>query len=209
VDTPKTLLASIAVAAAAILAPAAAGAATVVPPGNSAANQYTETLPTTGGNAEAKNGKHKVTPADVIGSGPAKKLDSQGKQGREAAAVIAATAPAPVSAGGEGGDEGSGGVPGGAGGQGGGGAGNGGGSEGGGQGQGGGGDGSTGSGARSVNVVDSVVEEPTGSSGFGEVLGQATGSTSSGGSGLLLPLAILATAIWAVFFLLRRKRRTA
>jgi hypothetical protein len=208
VDTPKTLLASIAMAAVAILAPTAALAETVVPPGNSAANQYTETFPTTGGNAEAKKGKHKVTPAEAIGSGPAKKLDSQGKQGREAAAVIAATAPAPVGATGEVSDEGSGSAAGAGGKGGGGGAGQGGGSEGGGQGPAPIGNGSAGA-ARHVNVVDSAVEEPGGSSGFGEVLGQATGSTSSGGTGLLLPLAILATVLWAVFFLLRRKRRTA
>jgi hypothetical protein len=214
VDTSKTLLASIAVVLATTLAPSAALAGTaVVPPGNSAANQYTETFPTTGGNTEAKKGKHKVTPAEAIGSGPAKKLDSQGKQGHEAAAVIAATSPPPASgAGSEDSDEGSGSVTGGAGSNGGGGSGHGGGSEGAGQGQGAGGNDSTGAGggaAQNVNVVDSTVEEPGGSSGFGEVLGQATGSTSSGGTGLLLPLAILATAIWAVVFLLRRKRRTA
>ena len=211
-DTPKTLLISIALAAVASLAPPAAGATTVVPPGNSAANQYTETFPTTGGNAEAKKGTHKVTPAEAIGSGPAKKLDSQGKQGHEAAAVIAATSPLPVSgAGSEGSDEGSGSVTGGAGGNGGGGSGHGGGSDGAGQGQGARGNDLTGAAgaAHSVNVVDSTVQEPGGSSGFGEVLGQATGSTSSGGTGLLLPLAIIATAVWAVLFLLRRKRRTA
>jgi hypothetical protein len=212
VDTSKTLLASIAVVLAVILAPSAAPAgAAVVPPGNSAANQYTETLPTTGGNTEAKKGKHKVTPAEAIGSGPAKKLDTQGKQGHEAAAVIAATSPPPVSgAVSEGGNEGSGSVSGAAGG-GNGGSGHGGGSEGAGKGQGAGGEDSTGApGGAAHNVkVDSTVEEPGGSSGFGEVLGQATGSTSSGGTGLLLPLAILAIAIWAVVFLLRRRRRTA
>jgi hypothetical protein len=205
------MLASIAVAIAAILAPAAAPAATVVPPGNSAANQYTETFPTTGGNTEAKKGKHKVTPAEAIGSGPAKKLDSRGKQGREAASVIAATSPPPVSGAGgeESSDEGTGAA--GAAGSGGG-SGHGGGPEGAGQSQSQsqstGRDGSAGA-ARGVNVADSTLEEPGGSSGLDEVLGQATGSTSSGGTGLLLPLAILATAIWAVVFLLRRKRRTA
>lgn len=211
-DASKTLLASLAVMAVAVLSPSAALAGAVVPPGNSAANQYTETFPTTGGNTEAKKGKHKVTPAEAIGSGPAKKLDSRGKQGRETAAVVAATAPPPLNEGGEsseGGDEGSGSAAAGAAGTGDGGSGHGTGSQSGSQGRAAGGNGSGGGASHSVNVVDSALAEPGGSSGFAEVVGQATGSTSSGGTGLLLPLAVLATAIWAVVFLLRRKRRTA
>jgi hypothetical protein len=38
------------------------------------------------------------------------------------------------------------------------------------------------------------------------VLGQATGSSSSGGIGFLLPLIVLASVVWAVAFFLRRRR---
>ncbi|HET6998398.1 MAG TPA: hypothetical protein VFI03_07385 [Solirubrobacterales bacterium] len=182
--------------------PAGASAAALVPPGNSAANQYTETFPTTGGNAEAK-GKGKVTAGDVLGAGNAEKLDSQGKQGREAAAVVAATAPpataaAPTS--GEGGGQDSSGATGGVS------KGNGG--SGGNGGQSGGGT-APAAGAGSGSGEGTVSADTSGSSGFSEVLGQATGSTTSGGTGLLLPLVLLASAIWAVAFFLRRKRRTA
>lgn len=196
--TSRVLLAALAVAALTAF-PSTALGGSLVPPGNSAANQYTETFPTTGGNAEAKKGKHKVTAAEVIGAGNAKKLDSQGKQGREAAAVVAATAPppavTPVLAGGEGG-QGTGGAKG----------------DGGTGGKttrarGPAGNGAVSGGAQSLPSSSS--EEPGGSSGLGEVLGQATGSNSSGGTGLLLPLAVLATVIWSVIFLLRRNRRTA
>ena len=47
---------------------------------------------------------------------------------------------------------------------------------------------------------------PAGSSGLGEVIGQATGSSSSGQLGLLLPLLILAVATWAVAYVLRQRR---
>jgi hypothetical protein len=203
VGISRNLLAAIALLALAAFPPAAL-AATVVPPGNSAANQYTETFPTAGGNTEAKKGK--VTPGDVLGSANAKKLDSQGRQGREAAAVVAATAPPPAV---DSEGEGSGGPTANGGGNGNGG--------GGGSGAGsGGGDGTTAAGTGSGSAAGSGreddlagVEEASGSSGFGEVLGQATGSTTSGGTGLLLPLAVLATAVWALVYLLRRNRPTA
>ncbi|HEU4736290.1 MAG TPA: hypothetical protein VFS48_04595, partial [Solirubrobacterales bacterium] len=51
-----------------------------------------------------------------------------------------------------------------------------------------------------------TTELPDGSSGFGEVLAEATGS-SSGETGLLLPLTILATAAWALAFLWRQRNR--
>lgn len=190
----RILFASLALVALAVF-PAGAPAASLVPPGNSAANQYTETFPTSGGNAEAK-GKGKVTAGDVLGAGNAKKLDSQGKQGREAAAVVAATAPPPLAPAddGEGGSENAtGGV-----------AGN--------DRQGGNGgqtDGANGGAPADSGSGVAVSTDENGSSGLGEVLGQATGSTSSGGTGLLLPLVVLASVIWAVAFFLRRKRRTA
>jgi hypothetical protein len=198
VNPLRTLLAAVALLVLAAC-PAGAGAA-LVPPGNSAANQYTETFPTTGGNAEAK-GKGKVTPGDVLGSRNAKKLDSAGKRGREAAAVVAATAPPAAIAPAEGGGDpgaGGGGDPG----AGGGGAGA---APTGGAGE----DGSaTGSGS-GPGLSQAVAEGASGSSGFSEVLGQATGSSSSGGTGLLLPLIVLASTIGALVFFLRRRRPTA
>ncbi len=192
----RVLFASLALAA----LPASASAAALVPPGNSAANQYTETFPTTGGNTEAK-GKGKVTPGQVLGAGNAKKLDSQGKQGREAAAVVVATAPPPAAVGGEGADQGSIESGSGDGGTGDGGTGDGAGGEGG---QAAGGGNAAGGSAGAAADTDT-----SGSSGFSEVLGQATGSTSSGGTGLLLPLVVLASVVWALAFFLRRRRRTA
>lgn len=61
-----------------------------------------------------------------------------------------------------------------------------------------------GKGAREV-----AAGQPGGSSGLGEVLGQATGASSSGQLGLLLPLAILAAVAGSLAFLWRRRRRTA
>ena len=48
-----------------------------------------------------------------------------------------------------------------------------------------------------------------GSSGFGEVIGQATGTSSSGHLGILLPLVIIAAALGSLAYLWRRKRRAA
>jgi hypothetical protein len=48
-----------------------------------------------------------------------------------------------------------------------------------------------------------------GSSGLGEILRQATGSTSSGEMGLLLPLLILGALAWSVAYALGRRRHGA
>ena len=48
-------------------------------------------------------------------------------------------------------------------------------------------------------------QNPSGSSGLGEVIGQATGS-SSGELGLLLPLLIIAVVIWSAAYLRRQRR---
>ncbi len=48
----------------------------------------------------------------------------------------------------------------------------------------------------------------SGSSGLGEVLAQATGS-SSGQMGLLLPLILIAALVWAVAFFRKQRSRTA
>lgn len=92
-------------AAAMILAlPSAAPAQSVVPPANSAANQYTETFPTAKGPAATKKrGKQRHrSPAEALGPRKARRLASQGPQGRDLAAVVAATAPAVAKSGGAG-----------------------------------------------------------------------------------------------------------
>lgn len=202
----RTLPAVLAATAALCALPGTAAAAALVPPGNSAANQYTETFPTAGGNAEAKGkDKGKATPGDVLGAGNTEKLDSKGKQGRETAAVVAATAPptatgstATADSGGgssEGGESAAG--PGGK-------------DSGGGTGDDQAGAGGSASGGASAQTSEgTTAADADGSSGFGEVLGQATGSSSSGGIGLLLPLIVLGSVVWAVAFFLRRRRRTA
>lgn len=177
--------------------PAVAAAETVVPPGNSAATQYTEAFPTSGGNTKTNSGINgDASPAKVLGSGNAKKLESKGQVGHEVADLAAETAPAPVAteptskphpksghhhqasnAGGNG-NGGSGG------------------GSGSGKSQSGGGTQSAGGG----------VSAGAGSSGFGEVLAQATGS-SSGQLGLFLPLIIIGTVIWSLNFLWRQRRQ--
>ncbi len=74
-----------------------AAAASVVPPGNSAATQYTETFPTSGGEAAEKNGEINGANADpvqkALGSSKAHRLESKGADGKAVAALTAATAP--------------------------------------------------------------------------------------------------------------------
>lgn len=76
-----------------VLGTGSAMGARLVPPGNSAANQYTETVPGPGGgmpSSEAKGG----SPANVLGPSNAAKLEALGPDGRAAAELAAATAPA-------------------------------------------------------------------------------------------------------------------
>jgi hypothetical protein len=178
--------------------PSAALAEELVPPGNSAVNQYTETFPTSGGDKKAEHGKKRPKPAAVLGSHNAKKLEDQGPEGRKVATVAAATAPSTVvTPEPEETDQGESGAAGGGG----------------------------GGGNRKENAAPSPAPRQTssapdtpretagpsgsdGSSGFGEVLAQATGTSSSGELGLLLPLAIVAAFIWAVATR-RRTRRPA
>lgn len=178
-----------------------AAAADVVPPGNSAATQYTETFPTSGGEAEANkeiNGGGR-TPSKVLGSGKAKKLEETGSDGKAAAAVVAETAPpvqpesAPEQSSSDAGHHSKH-------------AAGGGGKSGGGTGGSGSGAGKAG-GATQPSATESVATgEPNGSSGFGEVLAQATGS-SSGQLGLLLPLLIIGTVVWSIYYLWRPRRQ--
>lgn len=173
---------------------AAAAGESVVPPENSAATQYTEAIPTGGGQKDAgKTGDgEKRSPSAVLGPHKAHKLNAQGPQGHAAAEVAAATAPSPAPQSvapapaakpphGEAksqGKPGSAGVP---------------------------GDRPT------SHHASNPPPEPTmsnGSSGVGEVLARATGSSSDGELGLLLPLLIVGTIAGAIFYL-RRQRRPA
>jgi hypothetical protein len=198
----RTTASGILTAFALALLPSAATAqeeSSVVPPENSAATQYTEAVPTAGGDKETGGG-HKPAPAKVLGSKNAHKLQSQGKDGREVAQIAAETAPEtsqptepssparsePAPAGGAGHAD-----------------------------QDGGGGGNTSPGAAhrphaepapTHTAQPAVDEPPDGSSGVGEVIGEATGSSSSGGIGLLLPLAIVAAIAWAFAYLWRQRR---
>jgi hypothetical protein len=149
----------------------------LIPPGNSAATQYTEAYPTAGGSRKAERGDKQQNrpPAEVIGERTASELESRGPDGRAAAEVAAATAPAgglAISA-----DAGAGVESG----------------------------GSQGGEGRAAAPGD----EADAGSGVGEVLGQATGSSSSGELGPLLPLTILAAIAWALFYVWWQRRRRA
>jgi hypothetical protein len=206
-----TLAAAGAVTAALAL-PALAPAEYYVPPANSAANQYTESFPGAGGESGGK--RKDVTPGAALGAGNAKQLEKKGKAGKEAAEVAAETAPAQLA-----GDGGA------SGGDGGGKAGNtgksGGGASGGGDGEEEGGSGATGTGTGTGTAGGSgggsrggtgdganSVKQPQGSSGFGQVLGQATG-TDDGNLGLWLPLAIVLTLIGSVAYWVRMRHAQA
>jgi hypothetical protein len=179
-------LAAMAVCAAPLLPVASAA---VIPPGNSAANQYTEAFPTTGGSTPT-GGKGHTTPAKALGAKNAKRLEAQGAEGRAAAEVAAATAPV-VRPGGSSPARGSsllhgtarsGTQP------------------------------TTSAGQSSTRVSGHPPRGSSGasggSSGVGEVLAQATGSSSSGRLGLFLPLLIAAAIVWSVAYAFRRRRRT-
>ncbi len=182
--------------------PTVAHAEYLVPPGNSAATQYTEAVPTAGGPKATNSPKQGggKSPKQVLGHHNAAKLEAQGAEGRQVAEVVAATAPGPVDSatGGSGphhepsnpeSGKGSGG-----GNSGGGGVSEGGETPGGGSGQ---------AGSPDAALVAQPI--PNGSSGLGEVLGQATGSSDSGQLGLL-PLIVLATIAWSVAYVLRRRK---
>jgi len=203
------LLFCAAVALAALASPASGAAEPVVPPENSAATQYTEAIPTGGGQQDAGKAGHdkKRSPSSVLGSKKAKKLDAQGPQGHAAAQIAAETAPAPIQPTSEASSEPS--------------------------------SAPSGSvhapqhtasqgeatshnkrtrqgneAKRGSNRAAPVSRGPDlemsgGSSGLGEVLGQATGASAGGELGLLLPLLVLGTLAWALLYGLRRKRPAA
>lgn len=193
-NASRAKLASIFAAVAILAIPASAVAAAYVPPGNSAATQYTEAVPTAGGPKATGNSKHRQssTPDKVLGKRNAEKLDAQGQEGKEAAEVAAATAPDTSAV-----ETGSGGAS---------------------QGNGAAGTGDSkpengaGSPSRQDDGASSATtrsSDPDGSSALGEVASQVTGSSSSGGIGLLLPLAIVAAVAGAIAYLIRQRRRPA
>ena len=175
--------------AAALAVPASSLAEYYVPPENSAANQYTESFPGAGGES---GGKRKgVTPADTLGAGNAKRLEQQGPAGKAAAEVATQTAPAQLAtdAGAAGGSTaGS----------------TGGGSTGSGKTSGANG-GSTSSGGNGGLGQATQVDQPQGSSGVGQVLGQATG-VGDGNVGLWLPLAIVLTLAASIAYAARARQ---
>ncbi len=178
-------------AAALVLAlPSAALAGSVVPPGNPAAIQYTEAIPTSHGSTDAEHSKGHKRPDGTLGGGNVKRLENEGRDGRETARVAAETAPETVGAQATGGGSASGskppsnGTPGG--------------SENGVSPQ------SGGAGGESPPNVSAG-----GGSGLGNIAGQATGLDSSNGTGLLLPLVLLAILAWGGAYALRRRKRAA
>ena len=170
-----------------LLIPAAAGARvrTVAPPGNSAVNQYVESVPTAGGGRPTGT-IHAGGSAGSGGSGPVAPstqhaLAQQGADGLAAAALARATAPAAgASPSNRASSTGSGGT--------------------------------SGAGTHSIPRAGGAGLHPStgsaggGSSGVAAVLKTLTGSSSHGGLGLLLPLILIVTAIGSGVFALRRRR---
>lgn len=203
----RTAIAIAALFAFAALTPLAS-ADKVVPPGNSAATQYTETFPTSGGEADVNKeiDASNLKPSKVLGKSKTKDLESQGADGKAVAEIAAVTAPNPVATEEESTPAPSGDQP------------NGGKKKADSNPAGGSGGSSGGSGGAPTNKPPTgggepaprsvTVSEPSGSSGLGEVLGQATGS-SSGQLGLLLPLLILGTVIWAINYAWRQRQTAA
>jgi len=170
------------VVAAVVSAPVSAVGAAIVPPGNSAVNQYTQTIPVPGGNVEV-HGKGIHSPARVLGHKNARKLEQHGEDGKAAAELAAAGS---FSLGASGSGDAGGGQAGGSGGE------------------AGAGQAGTGGSGTAVGTVVSSVDQ--GSSGFGQILGQATGASSDGELGLVLPLTIFAGLFWCAAYFWRQRR---
>jgi hypothetical protein len=187
--TRETRLGLLAATVAIFALPSVAAAQPLVPPDNSAVTQYTETFPTVGGDKGAAKKKGGHSPAKVLDSHKTRKLKAQGPQGDEVAEVVEATAPT-TSVNSVSSEEASdnddtaapahrGDNPGG---------------------------GESG-GVRTASPAHRA-DEVEGSSGLGEVIAQATGSSSSGQMGMLLPFVILAALASSLIFLLRKRRET-
>jgi cobalamin biosynthesis Mg chelatase CobN len=197
--------------------PSFASAGEVVPPGNSAATQYTQVFPTSGGNVAVgtsigeSNGGGQKPPAKVIGKKTTQELESQGPEGKAVAQLAAESAPSTSES--ETSESSSGGATGGGGGNSGGGhhgtanqagGGNQGGANAGGGAQGGSPTTNSTGGAQAGSTAAGEAAG-SGSSGFSEVLGQATGS-SSGQMGSFLPLVLLAALALALVYAWRRRQ---
>jgi hypothetical protein len=178
--------------------PAAANGA-VIPPGNSAATQYTEAIPTPGGDKKTDEAAHHRSPVKVLGDSNTRKLRQQGRDGQAAAETAAATAPAPVATetpvapASESQDENA--------------------TGGGSSNSGGKGNGGDPAGQKrqpspgGVSVSPTAAELSGGSSGIGSAFEQATGLSSAGQSGMLLPLVILVTILCSLAYLWRQRRQ--
>ncbi len=208
--TPLTRLLSLSIAVALVACPSAAVASegAVVPPSNSAATQYTEAFPTSGGEKKTDQA-HRRSPSKVLGGKKAHKLEQQGPDGKAAAEAAAATAPTPVapttatqptnapSASHRSGNGGSGK----------GGSNSGKNAAGPGQNQGQGQNAPSGSPSPATGVNSNPqVTQPSGSSGLGSAVGEATGFSSSGQSSALLILVIIATILLSLGYLWRHRQ---
>ncbi len=181
----KAKIAAFATVLAGLALPAPALAEYYVPPGNSAATQYTESLPSAGGESAKKGGGGGVaSPEKSLGARNAEKLDAQGPAGEATAEVAAETAPPEslVQA-----DSGSG-KPSGS-------------RKGGSTGKQEGAQKQSGAGGGSKENVH--VNQPSGSSAIGELVSQATGSADDGNLGLWLPIVILAAIAGSIAYRLR------
>jgi cobalamin biosynthesis Mg chelatase CobN len=197
-NTLKSRLALFATAIFALASTPAAAAGieeAVVPPSNSAATQYTETFPTSGGDKKTDKDPNQRSPSHVLGSSNAHKLEEQGPEGQAAAEAAAATAPSAVetepattppahgAGNGSGTETGT-------------------------------GAGHQGDGTAAVGPATAVersapppAAQPAGSSGAGSAIEQATGLSTSGQSGALLPLVIVATVLCSIAYLWRQRRQ--
>ncbi|MFN8163868.1 MAG: hypothetical protein U0R26_08560 [Solirubrobacterales bacterium] len=182
----RTAIGTAALVASLALPPLTA-AGSIVPPGNSAATQYTETFPTTGGNAEVNSsiggggaGGGGQSAAEALGSRTAHTLEQLGQEGRNVAAL--ATESVPPAAEGERGPA----KP---------------------SHRAGGSEAKKGPGSGDSGQLGPALagEAPGGSSGFGEVLSQATGSTS-GQMGIFLPLVLVAALLWGLAYAWRQRQ---
>lgn len=197
--------------------PSFAEADQVVPPGNSAATQYTQAFPTSGGNVVSGTsigqpnggGGHK-SPSKVIGKQTTQELESQGSEGKAVAELAAEGAPETSEPEPEPEDTSKSGAAG---------AGKGGGNSGGGQSgakhPAGGSNQSgakAGGGAKATHPSSTATTASTaaaeaagnGSSGLSEVVGTATGA-NTGQMGAFLPIVLLAAVVLALVFAWRRR----
>jgi hypothetical protein len=198
----RTIPIAIAATVALLALPGSAMAEYLVPEGNSAVTQYTEGFPTGGGEKKTEGSGNKgATPAKTIGAANAKKLEDHGPEGAAVAEVAAETAPEAGAATPESSNhqqnsqpkhqqkqakdgkqgKGSKDKPADSGGK-------------------------QEEGQTATPVTSQSGDGPSGSSGIGETLAAATGS-SSGGLGLLLPLVILAAIAWGIAFFVRQRKR--